>query len=157
MDFLDVNDNKKLQELIKHYENGVNVFVLIFMNGCGPCEATKPKWQELKNKKWENSIVSQIDKDIIESEDGVFNLNSVKGFPTIRHYSKGKKEKDYEGERTPAAFEKWINSKVDSGADRSKPTSVHTGHFSKRKRGGSRSKRSKRSKKRSRKPKYNKN
>ena len=133
MDFLDVKDNDSLKELEKHYENGMNVFVLIFMNGCGPCNETKPKWQELKNKKWDNTIVSQIDKDLIKSSDGVFNLENVIGFPTIRHYSKNKKE-DYDGDRTTDAFEKWIDSRVKSNTnriDKTSPKSVHTGHFKK--------------------------
>ena len=65
MEFLDVKDDKTLEKLKKHHEDGINVFVLIYMNGCGPCEKTKPEWLELKDKKWDNCIVSQIDKDVL--------------------------------------------------------------------------------------------
>lgn len=136
MDFLDVKDEEKLQNLAKHYENGVNVFVLIYMNGCGPCEKTKPEWLKLKDKKWENSIVAQIDKDILPETGGVFNTGKVSGFPTIRHYSKNG-EKDYNmPERTAELFEKWIDTQLEK-TDRTLPNSVYMGHFiprSKRKR-----------------------
>jgi hypothetical protein len=107
------------------------------MNGCGPCNATKPKWQKLKGKKWNNAIISQIDKDILshKTEKDKFHLKDVKGFPTIRHYSKdGKKE--YNGERDENSFEEWINNSLkDSGKtdipDKTKPKSIYKHHFSK--------------------------
>lgn len=142
MNFLDVTNENSLQQLTKHLLNGINVFVLIYMNGCGPCNATKPKWQKLKGKKWNNAIISQIDKDILsnKTEKDKFHLKDVKGFPTIRHYSKdGKKE--YNGERDENSFEEWINSslkesekkmdKIDKTdkTDKTKPNTIYNKHF----------------------------
>lgn len=133
MNFLDVTNENSLQQLTKHLLNGVNVFVLIYMNGCGPCNATKPKWQKLKGKKWNNAIISQIDKDILthKTEKEKFHLKDVKGFPTIRHYSKdGKKE--YNGERDEKSFEEWINNSLkdsDKKTDKTKPNSIYKKHF----------------------------
>ena len=109
---LNVTNEKALQELTKHLTKGVNIFVLIYMNGCGPCNATKPEWAKINNK-WRNTIVSQIDKDVLEnkSNEDKFHLKDVAGFPTIRHYNR-KGKKDYSGERNVNAFEKWINSIV---------------------------------------------
>jgi thiol-disulfide isomerase/thioredoxin len=144
MDFLDVKDDKALQKLKKHYEDGMNVFVLIYMNGCGPCEETKPEWLNLKNKKWDNTIVAQIDKDILP-ERGVFSLEKISGFPTIRHFSKGKEE-DYNDKRNSQLFEKWINSQLGKTiVDKTLP-SVHTGHFIRRSKRRSRKSRRLRSK-----------
>ena len=133
MDFLDVKDDKALQKLTEHYKNGVNLFVLIYMNGCGPCEETKPEWLELKNKKWDNSIVAQIDKDILPEKGALFSLEKLVGFPTIRHYSNGKEE-DYNGNtRSAQMFEKWINTQLNTltmdKKDKTMPQSIYTGHF----------------------------
>jgi thioredoxin-like negative regulator of GroEL len=130
MNFLDVNDEKSLQELIKHYQDGTNIFVLIYMNGCGPCEETKPEWIRLKNKKWGNTIICQINQDVLP-KSGIFNINDITGFPTIRHYLNNSKTHDYQGERTAVAFENWINSIVGE-SDKTKPKSIHIGHFKKR-------------------------
>ena len=140
MNFLDVTNENSLQELTKHLLNGVNVFVLIYMNGCGPCNETKPKWQKLKDKKCNNAIISQIDKDILthKTEKDKFHLKDVNGFPTIRHYSKdGKKE--YSGERDEDSFEKWINNSLKDSdktdktdktkIDKTKPNSIYKKHF----------------------------
>jgi len=142
MNFLDVKDEETLQKLTKYYKDGVNVFVLIYMNGCGPCEQTKPEWSQLKNKKWENSIIAQIDKDVLPEYGSIFSLEKISGFPTIRHYSKGKEEDYNEPERNAELFEKWIDYQL---ADKTKPKSIHTGHFSSRR--SPRSKKSKRLKK----------
>ena len=109
---LNVTNEKTLQELTKHLTKGVNIFVLIYMNGCDPCNETKPEWAKINNK-WRNTIVSQIDKDVLEnkSNEEKFHLKDVVGFPTIRHYNR-KGKKDYSGERNVNAFEKWINSIV---------------------------------------------
>ena len=152
MEFLDVKDDKTLQKLKKYHEDGINVFVLIYMNGCGPCEETKPEWLDLKDKKWDNSIVAQIDKDVLP-ERGAFSLEKISGFPTIRHYSKGKEEDYNENTRSSQMFEKWINNQLSkTSADKTIP-SVHTGHFthrSTRSRSRSNSRSKSRSKSRSR-------
>lgn len=150
MNFLDVTNENSLQQLTKHLMNGVNVFVLIYMNGCGPCNATKPHWHNLKKKKWNNTIVSQIDKDLLEkkTDKDKFHLKDVSGFPTIRHYSKEGK-KDYKGERNSKSFEDWITSSLPKSMSKSMPNNNDTtapneifkGHFSKRARKGGRKKR----------------
>ena len=149
MEFLDVKDDKTLEKLKKHHEDGINVFVLIYMNGCGPCEKTKPEWLGLKDKKWNNSIVAQIDKDVLP-ERGLFSLEKISGFPTIRHYSKGKEEDYNENTRSSQMFEKWITSQLSkTNVDKTLP-SVHTGHFTRSMRSKSRSKSRSRSRSKSR-------
>lgn len=121
---IDVKDEKSLQEILKQISNGSNAFVLIYMNGCSHCETTKPEWAKI-NKKQKNVIICQIDKDILENktENDKINLRSVRGFPTIIHYSK-KGKTDYQGKRNVADFEKWIDSivKVNGGSRRTRRT-----------------------------------
>jgi hypothetical protein len=112
---LNVSDEKSLQELIKHVTNGLNVFVLIYMNGCGPCNATKPEWAKIDNK-WPNTVISQIDKDVINNKTNkdTFHLKDILGFPTIRHYDSKGKRGEFKGNRDKKSFEEWIEKSLAS-------------------------------------------
>jgi len=111
-----------IDRLNKFIHTNKNVFALIYMEGCGPCNATRPEWAKLKNvlKKYENDdniIIVDIDKDF---------LNRVKyiktqpvGFPTIRYITnRGNTVEDYEDskidtkDRTVDSFVDWINYKI---------------------------------------------
>ena len=111
----DVSDEKSLQELINHVTKGLNVFVLIYMNGCGPCNATKPEWAKIDNK-WANTVISQIDKDVIKDKPttDIFHLKDILGFPTIRHYNSSGKKGEYKGKRDKKGFEEWIEKSLAS-------------------------------------------
>ena len=105
--------------------SGKNVFILIYMEGCGPCNATRPEWKKLENtlkKEISNSneiLVVDIDKDLL---DKVKKINTQpKGFPTIRFISnKGEISEDFEDsklseenkKRTIDSFVKWIELKL---------------------------------------------
>ena len=43
------NGETPIQTLNKFITSGKNVFALIYMEGCGPCNATRPEWQKLKH------------------------------------------------------------------------------------------------------------
>jgi hypothetical protein len=107
-----------LNNFIKH---GKHIFVLIYMEGCGPCNATRPEWKKLENildDDNSNILVVDIDKDLL---DKVKNFGSEpKGFPTIRYISnKGKTTQDFEDSdlkeehktRTIDSFIEWIKLK----------------------------------------------
>lgn len=108
-------DTSLLNSLI---DNGNQVFVLFYLDGCGPCEATKPQWKNLEN---EFSNFSPDDRIVIADVDQTFlpningNLQGINSFPTIMHMSnKGKTLENYERERTTESFKDWINSKLSS-------------------------------------------
>ena len=123
---LNVSDEKSLQELIKHVTNGLNVFVLIYMNGCGPCNQTKPEWAQIDNK-WQNTVISQIDKDVIHNKTpkDKFHLKDVLGFPTIRHYDKKGKRGEFKGNRDKKSFEEWIEKSL-SSSNKGNPPKIQT-------------------------------
>jgi hypothetical protein len=106
--------------------NGKDVFMLIYMEGCGPCNATRPEWKKLENtlkKDIINSndiLIVEIDKDLLEKVKNI--KTEPKGFPTIRFISnKGKISEDFEDcklseeykKRTIDSFVKWIEFKLD--------------------------------------------
>ena len=58
MVFLHINkeskNHKKLDECIK--DGNKKIFLLVFMIGCGPCEATKPHWLNIENSKLDDDL-----------------------------------------------------------------------------------------------------
>lgn len=107
------NDKKQISQLNKHIEDGKPAFLLIYMEGCGPCNATRPEWNKLENvitdfKKNENVMIADIDQTFLHY------LPSIKenpvGFPTIL-FIQGKEVEHYEKERSIDEFANWIRSK----------------------------------------------
>ena len=104
------NDKSEINQLNTHIEKGKPAFVLIFMEGCGPCNMTRPEWGKLKNvlPKDENVLVADVDQTVLEQ------LTSIQekplGFPTML-YIEGNQVENYEGGRTITDFVKWIQGK----------------------------------------------
>ena len=107
------NDKKQISQLNQHIEHGKPAFLLIYMEGCGPCNATRPEWNKLENvitdfKKNENVIIADINQTLLDY------LPSIKenpvGFPTIL-FIQGKEIEHYEKERSIDEFAKWIREK----------------------------------------------
>jgi hypothetical protein len=118
------SDNKKDVELLNNYiKDGKNLFALIYLEGCGPCNETRPEWKKIENitkNKYTNdeSIVVDMDQELLKDVKGL-NIQP-KGFPTIVYVTnKGKVIEDYEDslidkkDRTIDSFIKWIESKTD--------------------------------------------
>ena len=127
-------DNKDdVDKLIKDKKH---VFILVYMEGCGPCNATRPEWAKmcsaLKDQYANNKDVAIIDmnKDILSS---VKHLGSVEGFPTMKYITnKGNTIEAYEDssiknkDRSSDSFVNWIESKILEGKMVSdKPSSSH--------------------------------
>ena len=126
----------------KFLKSGKNAFVLIYMDGCGPCMSTHPEWKKLASK-FEN----QDDIGVFDIEmSNLANINheglkrNIAGYPTMRHVS-GDTISEYEKceniphDRTHESFLEWIDS-ISSG----KKSSMRGG-------GGSRAKIAKRGRK----------
>ena len=88
-DTKDETGDTPINTLNKFITNGKNVFILIYMEGCGPCNATRPEWKKLENtlkKDIINSndiLIVEIDKDLLEKVKNI--KTEPKGFPTISH------------------------------------------------------------------------
>lgn len=128
------NYNKKcetgetpIQTLNRFIRTGKSIFVLIYMEGCGPCNSTRPEWKKISSvlkkdiTKNEDVLVVDIDKNLLGK---VKNFGSEpKGFPTIRFIAKnGKVTEDFEDcklseeykNRTIDSFVKWIKFKLNN-------------------------------------------
>jgi hypothetical protein len=99
------------------------IFILIFMEGCGPCNATRPEWKKLKNilsrdflnKK--DVIIASIDDELAEKLKHLKQQPS--GFPTMRFIENGGNSyENYEDssistkDRTIDSFVEWIKLKT---------------------------------------------
>ena len=120
MVFLHINeDSKNYEELDKHFKDkNKQIFLLIFMVGCGPCEATKPHWLKLENdldddyKNNKDIIIVDLDQALLNKFENLPNQPS--GFPSMYYISNGDKCEDYDSGRDVESFIKWIKSKVDA-------------------------------------------
>ena len=165
MVYLDINkknfkSNGKdlVKELDRHLGGkGKKVFILIFMEGCGPCNATRPEWKKMGNvlnKDYLNRddiIIASIDNQLAE---GLKHLKSKPAsFPTMRFITNsGEEVENYEDsnisnkDRTIDSFVEWVKHKSDeqniskSDQENYVPHKTHKTH-KKRLYGGTRKKR----------------
>jgi len=116
-------NNKKTAQLLNNLISNANhVFILVYLNGCGPCNATRPEWKKmsdtLKNKYDKNSDVAILDLDS-EFMNDVEQIGNVNSFPTIKYLNpKNKIVEDYENsnisskDRSSKSFVTWVESKI---------------------------------------------
>jgi thiol-disulfide isomerase/thioredoxin len=109
-------------EVNKHVESGKDVFMLIYMEGCGPCNATRPEWKKLEGalqhqyKKNNRLVIATIDSKVVSS---LKHAGDIIGFPTIIYLSQnGKKLEPFEAssikdkQRNVDCFVNWVESHV---------------------------------------------
>ena len=120
-----MNGKCNMVKVLDHYiGNKKNkIFILIFMEGCGPCNATRPEWSKIKNVlspqflNRKNIIIASIDHTMAEKLE---NLKSKPpSFPTMRFITDGGKTvENYEDssidnkDRTIDSFIDWIKLKT---------------------------------------------
>jgi len=123
----------------------------VYMDGCGPCNATRPEWEKLKGaletkyKSNDDVVVADINKDFI---DDVKYIGSIDGFPTLKHVSaKGKNVESYEEcghvrekNRSVDSFVQWIEVYLNDGENMSVESSSSPSELLKRLAGGKRKK-----------------
>jgi hypothetical protein len=100
----------------KFLKSGKDAFVLIYMDGCGPCMNTHPKWLELESDFKDQDNIGVFDIEM--SNLGEINHEGLKrniaGYPTMRHVH-GDSASEYEKcenishDRTHESFVEWIN------------------------------------------------
>ena len=130
MVYLDINktnhktkDSDLVKELDHYLGNKRNkCFVLFYMEGCGPCAATRPEWAKLENVLSQDIlhnddiVVASIDHELCEKLE---NLKSKPpSFPTMRFITNGGNEvENYEDskldnkDRSVDSFVEWIKMK----------------------------------------------
>jgi thiol-disulfide isomerase/thioredoxin len=139
MKILHIDPTTKNTKLFNEYvEQGKNIFVIFYLEGCGPCNATRPEWKKIENvlkNKYSNNdniVIADVDQELLKEIK--YLTSQPKGFPTLRYIAdKGKTSEDYEDcpdlkddekDRKVDSFVKWINSKINkqTGGKRKKST-----------------------------------
>jgi thiol-disulfide isomerase/thioredoxin len=119
MHVLHIDSEKDVGKVDKLIKQGKDVFILVYMKGCGPCNATRPEWEMLETSlkdqyaKNDNLVIIDINKDYLSS---IKHIGNVDGFPTIKYIGKrGTIVEPYEkGERSVSSFITWIESKINN-------------------------------------------
>ena len=112
------NPITKLEEALNKPNN--NVFMLIYMEGCGPCNAVRPEWKKIQNIlkiNGDDITIVDIEKDYIHKVKHI--KDQPNGFPTIRYITNnGETVENYEDsnisnkDRSIDSFIEWINLKT---------------------------------------------
>ena len=115
------NTNKNPIIKLDDYLHNKKAFVLIYMEGCEPCNKTRPEWSKLQNvlKDYENRddiAIVDIDRDLLSKVKYV--KHQPTSFPTMRYITnRGESVENYEDsniktiDRTIDSFVEWIKSK----------------------------------------------
>ena len=124
MHFLHINSEKEVDQIDKHIKKGHNVFILVYMEGCGPCNATRPEWAKLESAlqdqyaKNDKLVIIDVDKDYLSS---INPIGPIDGFPTIKYAGNyGKIIESYENSpikiknRSVDSFINWIENKINT-------------------------------------------
>jgi thiol-disulfide isomerase/thioredoxin len=101
---------------------GKDVFIIVYMEGCGPCNATRPEWAKIESalkdqySKNNNLVVIDVNKDFLS---GIKHIGQIEGFPTMKYIGNhGKTIESYENcsitkkDRSVSSFIIWIESKI---------------------------------------------
>jgi 2,3-dihydroxybenzoate decarboxylase len=113
-----------IDKINKYIDEGKDIFILVFMEGCGPCNVTRPEWSKLKHK-LENKYSNNSNIVVVDVNNNYLNdlkyIGDVDGFPTMKYiHDKGNKVENYEDasifnkDRTVESFVKWIESKINT-------------------------------------------
>lgn len=132
MHVLHANSKEDAEQVNKLIGQGKDVFILVYMEGCGPCNATRPEWAKLENAlkdqyaKNNKLAIVDLNKDY---QDDVKHLGNIDGYPTLKHINNnGKKVESYENsnvkskDRSVDSFINWIEGKINT-VESTTPTS----------------------------------
>jgi thiol-disulfide isomerase/thioredoxin len=135
MNFIVIGENQNnpqqdIDMLNHQVDDGKHIFLFTYMDGCGPCKQTTPKWDSMKDK-----IKNKNDVVVVRLNSKLFPLlkkmgSEPAGYPSIRYVtSKGVEEyEDCTGsgvkDRSTESFLRWIQHKT--GASSSHKRSPHS-------------------------------
>jgi hypothetical protein len=106
---------KKFNEAVS---SGKHIFLFLFMDGCGPCNQTKPEWKKIKSvlkNQFPNIVVAEINQTLFDKLHGIG--KQPMGYPCLR-YIHGSTIEEYENsnihtkDRSTGSFVMWIQSKL---------------------------------------------
>jgi len=122
---LHINSENDAHIIDKLILDGKQMFVIVYMVGCGPCNATRPEWEKMGNALSErygndgNLVIADVNKDFMPL---IKHIGNVDGFPTMKYIANnGQKVEAYEDsninskDRSVDSFVNWVESKIMDG------------------------------------------
>lgn len=126
MIFLHIDPSTNNTSLLdKYIEEGKDIFVLVYMEGCGPCNATRPEWAKIKkeykgkgndDEDDDNIVIADVSQDCLKDIKSI--TPDIAGFPTMLFISNGGKVlENYEEssirdkDRSVDSFIEWLETK----------------------------------------------
>tara|TARA_E500000178_G_scaffold217760_1_gene214977 strand:+ start:338 stop:772 length:435 start_codon:yes stop_codon:yes gene_type:complete len=103
MKIIELNNDSFNKEEILNLLSKKTCLVGVFSKLCIHCQNMKPQWDFLKKKLKKskcNGLLLEIDSDQLNYVDYSSLTNSIKGFPSIMVFKKGKLVKEYNGNRS---------------------------------------------------------
>jgi thiol-disulfide isomerase/thioredoxin len=137
MNFIVVGENQNdsqqdIDMINQQLDNGKHIFLFTYLDGCGPCKQTTPKWDSIKD-----NIKNKNDLIVVRLNSKLFPLlkkmgNEPAGYPSIRYVNQNGVE-EYEDsvgsgikDRSTESFLKWIQHKTESSSHKKRPRSKST-------------------------------
>lgn len=105
---------KQAMPIVKEWwESKPHVYVLVYMEGCGPCNQVRPEWQQLSELLPPRSDIGIIDIDQEVLPELQSSIPQPDAFPTILHRTPtGKIEPAELPDRSAASLKKWIEGSL---------------------------------------------
>ena len=103
MKIIELNNDSFNKEEILNLLSKKTCLVGVFSKLCIHCQNMKPQWDFLKKKLKKskcNGLLLEIDSNQLNYVDYSSLTNSIKGFPAIMVFKKGKLVKEYNGNRS---------------------------------------------------------
>ena len=88
-------------------EKKKSCFAMFHMKGCGHCIILRPEWDKMKKKVDSSLILSEIDSNYSSLVTNLIG-GQVTGFPTLMVIKRGRRIKEYNGEREEEEMLKFI-------------------------------------------------
>ena len=111
MKIIEITNSNFDKNYIKQILLKKTCFIGVFSKLCIHCQNMQPEWKKLKKKLRSlkcNGILLEIDANQLNYIDYSSLTNTLQGFPSILVFKNGKKQKDYEGERTSEQMFKFV-------------------------------------------------
>jgi len=115
MTVLDFNENVETKTIASESPllNKNKWLVLYHAEWCGHCKTFTPTWDELANKCKNKMNFAKIEQSNFNKKELGYNPSeNIEGYPTIYLRKNGKDVKQYTGERSLEALNKFVNANV---------------------------------------------
>tara|TARA_B110000305_G_C19391358_1_gene615068 strand:- start:740 stop:1195 length:456 start_codon:yes stop_codon:yes gene_type:complete len=103
MKIIELKNNSFDKKVIADLLEKNTCFIAVFSKSCIHCNNMKPEWQILKKKLKKiktRAVLLEIDYNQLDNIDYFSLKNSILGLPSIMIFKRGKKIKEYNGNRT---------------------------------------------------------